>query len=264
MQSERRSHRLPREGLIPDAPVQRLVYGDLVAFVSALPEELYGESALQASFTDLDGLRDRVIAHNRVVAELRRSCDILPFRFCTIYRDAGHVANALAEHRDAMWEAFDRVLGASEWAMKLYCDRAALGSLTEAQSGAVRQLQGALGDASPGARFFLQKRYDRTLDGEIDARIAGCVERAHQCLAGCVRETVEVPLQSAEVHGRAEEMVMHAACLVDEQSLDRFQQIIDALRKEHAGFVFQVTGPWPPYHFVSTRQEGFDAAASHQ
>jgi hypothetical protein len=243
--------------------VHRLSHGDLTAFVSALPASRFGESALQSALADVEWMRDRVFAHDKVLAELRASGDVVPFRFCTIYRDASQVAKALARHRHELHEALDRVRGASEWAVKLFCDVTALRRRIET-SGAIAQLGQVLADASPGAAFFLQKKYDRALDGEIAAHIASCIERSHQRLAACARETVGVPVQSAQMHGRAEEMIMNAACLLDEQSFDRFRQIIAALQGEFAEFGYELTGPWPPYHFVSTRQEGIDGAASPQ
>jgi len=58
---------------------------------------------------------------------------------------------------------------------------------------------------------------------------------------------------------------MNAAYLVAEASFPQFRQASAALQKEYAphGVDLELTGPWPPYHFVSIRQEGgADAAAS--
>ena len=57
---------------------------------------------------------------------------------------------------------------------------------------------------------------------------------------------------------------MNAAYLVAEESVPEFRLTHAALRKQYAahGIDFELTGPWPPYHFVSIRQEGIaDAAA---
>jgi hypothetical protein len=62
-------------------------------------------------------------------------------------------------------------------------------------------------------------------------------------------------------------MVMNAAYLVAEGSFPQFRQTRAALQEEYAahGLDLELTGPWPPYHFVSIRQEGSaDAAASDQ
>jgi hypothetical protein len=260
----RQSAPLPLAGLVPDARVHQVTNGDLTAFVSPLPAVQFGEHALRAALADVDWVRDRALAHDKVLADLRAGGDIVPFRFCTIYRDELQVANALAHHRCDLREALDRVRDASEWTVKLFCDLPALRQWAGAQSGAIRQLRRTLADAAPGARYFLQKKYDGVLDGEIAARITSCMERSRQCLAACACETVEVRVQSPAAHGRADEMVMSAACLVREQSLDRFQKSVAALREEFAGFAYDISGPWPPYHFVSTRQEGSDAATNAQ
>lgn len=260
----RKSAPLPLAGLVPNAPVHQVASGALTAFVSPLPASRFGESALRAALADVDWVRDRALAHDKVLAELRAGRDIVPFRFCTIYRDASQVANALTRHRYELCEALDRVRGASEWTVKVFCDRPALRQWTEAQCSAIRQLRRTLADATPGARYFLQKKYDRVLDGEIASRVASCIERSRQCLADRACETVEVRVQSPAAHGRTEEMVMNAACLVRERSLDRFQQAVAALRRDFAGFAYEISGPWPPYHFVSARQESLDGAASAQ
>jgi hypothetical protein len=253
---------LPLAGLVPDAPVHQVTSGALTAFVSPLPASRFGEHALRAALADVEWVKERVLAHDKVLAGLRANGDIVPFRFCTIYRDAAQVANALARHRGELCEALDRVHGASEWAVKLFCDLSALRQWAESHSNAMRQLRQTLAEATPGARFFLQKKYDRVLDGEIAARVASCIERSRQRLADCACEIVEVRMHSPAAHGRTQEMVMNAACLVREESLHRFRQAVAALRKEFAGFDHEISGPWPPYHFVSARQEGLDAAAA--
>ncbi len=99
------------------------------------------------------------------------------------------------------------------------------------------------------------------------AWIARGIERSHQRLAGCVAESVQVELQSAAIHGRPAEMVMNAAVLVADESRTRFRQIVAALQEEFAacGFSYELTGPWPPYHFASVGQQGIaDGAGSDQ
>lgn len=253
---------LPSAGLLPDAPVHEVTSAGLTAFVSPLPASRFDEHALREALADVDWVRDRALAHDKVLAELRASHNIVPFRFCTIYRDASQVANALTRHRGELREALDRVRDASEWTVKLFCDLPALRQWAETQSSTIVQLHRALAEAPPGARYFLQKKYDRVLEAEVTTRIETCVQRSRQCLAGCAHETVAVGLQFPAAHGRAEEMVMNAVCLVHERSLDQFRQAIAALRTEFAGFAYEISGPWPPYHFVSARQEGLDAAAA--
>lgn len=261
---------LPRfEGIVSDAPVHLLVHGDLIAFVSAVPSDQFGANEFRTSLSDTGWLKERILAHEKALERLRSNDDVVPFRFGTIYLEPSHVADMLARHRTALCRAIERIQGASEWGVKLYCDADALRSWIESdsESDSIRQLRGLLAQASPGARFFLQKKYAKALDGEAAATIASWVARIRRKLDGPARESTEIELQPPAAHGRPAAMVMNDAYLVSKESLTRFRQAIAALQDEFAacGFDQELTGPWPPYHFVSVRQEGVaDAAASDQ
>jgi len=256
---------LPLEGIIPEAPVQRLVHGNLVAFVSAVPASQFGANELRSRLADAEWLRGRVLAHEKTVEQLCSRHGVVPFRFCTVYRDAAEVSEVLERHYAELDQALDRVRNAAEWGVKLYCDLEALRRQVEAEAGAIRQLRKTLTGASPGAQFFLRKKYDRALDAEMASSIAACVEHSRRRLNERARETVEIEVQSPAEHGRPEAMIMNVACLVDEGGLSRFRRMLVALRAAFAarGFAYELTGPWPAYHFVSLRREGIvDAAAS--
>jgi gas vesicle protein GvpL/GvpF len=264
---ERRLALLRLEGVVPEAPVHPLMHANLMAFVSAVPASRFGPNEFRSALNDVEWLKDRILAHELVVEKLRSSYDVVPFRFGTVYLDSSRALNALARHRAELCQALDRIRGASEWGVKLYCDQDKLGRHIEAKSASIRQLRGMLGCASPGARFFLQKKYTAALEGETATMVAGCVERIRHGLDACACEYVEIEVQPATLHGRSAEMVMNAAYLVAEDALGRFREAFAALRQEFAawGFDHELTGPWPPYHFVSIRQEGIgDGAASDQ
>lgn len=255
------------EGIVPQAPVHSLVHANLIAFVSAVPATQFGPSEFRAALKDAEWLKDRILAHEKVLEELRSSYDVVPFRFGTIYLDRAQASNALARHRAGLCQAADRIRGAGEWGVKLYCDRDRLRRRLEAESDCVRQLHDQLGAASPGARFFLQKKYDTLLDGKTVETTAKLVRRIRESLDSGASESAEIDVQPLALNSRSTEMVMNAAYLVAAESLPQFRQTIASLREDFAayGFDYELTGPWPPYHFVSIRQEGIaDAAASDQ
>jgi hypothetical protein len=49
-------------------------------------------------------------------------------------------------------------------------------------------------------------------------------------------------------------MVLNGVYLVREPKLDEFRNCFDALNQRYAstGLRLELTGPWPPYNFVST------------
>jgi len=254
---------LPPEGIVVGAPVCRLVHGDLVAFGSTVPASQFGARELRTALADTDWLRDRIFAHEKTLEQLRSSYSLVPFRFCSIYRDATRVSDALKRHHAELDQALDRVRGASEWGLKLYCDTDILRCRLEAATGGMRALRDAVMTASPGTRFFLQKNFEHALDAEVAAAITRCVEQSRRCFEAYARESAAVPVQPPAAHGKSAEMVLNAAYLVDEKALDEFRCALAARRAESAahGFSYDLTGPWPPYHFVTPGQEGTEDAA---
>jgi hypothetical protein len=252
------------EGIVPDAPVERLVHGSLVAFVSSVPASQFGADELRAALADAEWLRGRVLAHEKTVEQLCSARAVVPFRFCTVYRDAAELSEVLARHRAALDQALDRVADASEWGVKLYYDPEALRRQVEAASEAIRQMREALTSASPGAQFFLRKKFDRAVDAEMASSISTCVEHSRRHLDEAAREAVEVEIQPPAAHGKPEVMVMNTAYLVHKGAFDGFERTLAGLRAEFAayGFSYELTGPWPAYHFVSSRQEGSEDAAA--
>jgi len=53
-------------------------------------------------------------------------------------------------------------------------------------------------------------------------------------------------------------MVLNAAFLVADSSLEQFQKTLTTLVERHGphGLRFDFTGPWPPYHFVNETTNG--------
>ena len=250
-------------GIVPGAPVEPLVSGNLMAFVSAVPSTRFGASEFRSALNDAPWLRERILAHEKVLEELRAGYDVVPFRFGTIYLDCAQASKAIARYRAELCQALDRIEGACEWGLKLYCDPHILRRRIETESAGVRLMRDALAQASPGARFFLQKKYTKALTEEMATVVAGCVRRMRESFRTCARDAADIKLQPAVVHGRAAEMAMNAAYLVAKRAFSRFQQTVADWQKKYAayGFDHELTGPWPPYHFVSIGSEGTADAA---
>jgi hypothetical protein len=62
--------------------------------------------------------------------------------------------------------------------------------------------------------------------------------------------------QDRRLSGREAEMVLNAAYLVPTEEADAFRGVVEELGREHDpdGLQLELTGPWPPYHFVETPQ----------
>jgi hypothetical protein len=77
------------------------------------------------------------------------------------------------------------------------------------------------------------------------------VDATHTRLLAAADEGMLGPLQTPELSGRSEEMLLNAAYLVPARA-GRFEGAVAELQREYGelGVSFEVTGPWPPYNFV--------------
>jgi hypothetical protein len=58
--------------------------------------------------------------------------------------------------------------------------------------------------------------------------------------------------QDRRLSGRDAEMVLNAAYLVPREGADAFRSAVDELGRGQEGIELELTGPWPPHHFVET------------
>src|SRR5262245_35033799 len=116
---------VPLHGLHGGA-VRALACGRLAALVSDLPPQ--ASAPLDDIWRDPDRIKSLVLEHHRVLHGVVLERTVLPLHFGAVFSDDDGVATALAMHYDALWEALDRVDGAREWGVKIFCDQDVLHS----------------------------------------------------------------------------------------------------------------------------------------
>lgn len=245
--------RLPAEGIVPQAPVRALKKGGLLAIWSPVPAAEFGAPALERLLRDAAWTRERVLAHQKVLAALLPAYNLAPFKFCTLYSGTDRVAAMLARHRQAFDRVLRRVDGAAEWGVKIYVERRALAGSIEASDAALKPSRQRLERASPGAAYFARKREERAAQTEAVRVLALCAQESHRALVKCAREAITSAIQPRAVHGRNAEMVFNGAYLVADELRETFETALRRLERSHAprGFFYELTGPWPPYNFAS-------------
>jgi hypothetical protein len=248
---------LPVEGIIPEAAVRLVAHGNLAALVSMVPADRFSSDALRAASADTDWLRARVVAHDKVLKELCMLFALVPFRFGTTCQDVAAVPGILARHRARFEQAFERIADAAEWGVKLLCDLPALRRRVEEAVPEIRSMRETLMSAKAGTQFFLQKRYDSAVEDQGSAYAAEIVARCHERLAGAARDAVQVQVRAPIDDGGPAALVMNGAYLVDKGASGAFKRALAQLKRELAaeGFVPELSGPWPAYHFVSSDDE---------
>jgi len=244
--------------------VRTVACGRLAALVSDLPAP--AETSLDDVWHDPDRIKSMVLDHHRVLQSVIESRTVLPVRFGAVFSDDDGVATALVQHRQALVDALERVDGAREWGVKIFCDRDVLGLRLKRDSDAVRVAHEQIEAASAGRAFFLRRQLEQCIGQEIRQAMIRCVTDSHQRLSAAARATATLSIQPPAIHRRADEMVWNGAYLVARERETRFFAVIDAVRDvcRRSGFDHELSGPWAPCSFADYRLGASDDEGSHR
>ena len=219
----------------------------LAAVVSEVPLDEYGEDGLRRNLNDLDWLEEVVRAHEGVIETVLPGGVLVPMRVCTIYNGAEHVEQMLAERKASFEETLARLARRAEWGVKLTADRSRVAETARARMGHV-----AGATAGAGGSYLGRKQQDMRLRDEVDETLTAAAAESHARLEEWAAASELLPAQRRELAGYEGEMVLNAAYLVDDDRLDGFRDVMSDLDQQYRdeGFAFELTGPWPAFHFT--------------
>ena len=230
---------------------------EIGAVLSEVPlDDFRGEEA-EARLRDLSWLGPRVCRHEAVVEEAMRHSPVLPARFATLFASSGSLRAFVLRHRSAIAGFFSEIGDQQEWAVKgLLVGARAREAMRAAGRTAAEEASPA--SASPGARYFEQKRIDAGLDRQLRPWLKEAGRRAAaelRALAGGFGERKVLGLEAVE---DGVEAVWNWAFLLPPAALADFRERIEGLNAEHAayGLSLRMAGPFPPYTFAPELSAG--------
>ncbi|MFL6094000.1 MAG: GvpL/GvpF family gas vesicle protein [Blastococcus sp.] len=231
--------RLPEEtrALTDGAPLERVGVGDLELLVSPVrPDQLRID---EDDLSENGRLATLARGHDAVVREAARSGPVLPLRFGTVVADESAARRLLEEHGDSAREQLRRIADTREWGVKLVrsldAEPAPVGPRSGDRSGVT------------GTEYLARRRQALQQHGEAEA----AAEKAAEVLQETLRPHVTESLRRGGATGSS--LLLDLAFLVRPDAETDFLAAAAELRERFAsdGFGVEVSGPWPPYSFVS-------------
>jgi hypothetical protein len=242
---------LPESGIDPDYPVRLLQHEGLIAIISRVPRSNFGGDSLNEMMKDGAWVRNMVRAHAGVLEQFNGRGTVVPLRFGTICGNEAGVRGMLDAQQDRLQEALQRLEGKQEWGLRMYRD---LDRLSQQLEQSQEKVEDSLNHISKGVAPFIKAEVEGLDESKQDALelvTQNCVKRCHDALGGHTEATADKALLAGTTEGKGE-MIANTAFLVQVEQEEAFCLAIDELAERYAelGFVFELTGPWPPYHFV--------------
>jgi hypothetical protein len=183
------------------------------------------------------------VDHARVIADCFQRSTVLPFRFGTVFNDDESLRRSIRSNHRQFLGHIDKLRGKTEMHLKILVDdcthpvekNAPTDGLSREYFSSLRENAGRQRERQTRARAvsFQVHRLFLPLDEEVSCRLAD--------------------------HGK---MMLDIAHLIDRKNVERYLNKFASASATLREYQMQLSGPWPPYHFVHRLTRGVHAPQS--
>ena len=184
---------------------------------------------------------EAVLRHETIVEAVRRQGPSLPVRFGTVFRDAMSVASALEERYETLSADLERLGDKVELSLIVLW---ATPSSGDAPTRMTREAEGAPAGQSAGARYLHARAAELRRDEDRKERARAVARELELVLGGLALERRESLLPTPRV-------AVRTAYLLAPARVGDFRAAFEMLRARRGELRILLSGPWPPYSFVS-------------
>jgi hypothetical protein len=213
--------------------VRTIALSDLVAIVSDVPG------------FNIDLSRENLLDHQRVLEEVLKRSDVLPFSFGAVAGSDEEVELLLRDGYEALRDQLEYVRGCVELEVKVFWEQDRLFTEIAQENDEVRALRDTI-TLLPDETAAMEKiTLGQLTESEIELKSTWEADGVLDVLEPFAVDRLVSPNLS-------EAMLLNAAFLVERAREEEFDSAVAALAEAHAGrLVFTYVGPLPPYSFIN-------------
>jgi hypothetical protein len=172
------------------------------------------------------------VDHARVISDCFQHSTVLPFRFGTIFHDDESLRKSIRSNQRQFLSNIDKLRGKTEMHLKIFVDDCCSKEIARYQSA-----------ETVGREYLTNLRETAARHRERQTRARAVSFQMHRLF---------MPLDE-EVSCRLIEngkMVLDIAHLIERKYVERYQNKFASTSAMMRECQLQLSGPWPPYHFV--------------
>jgi hypothetical protein len=230
-----------------------LSLGGIKAIVCDLDEAEYNEEKLEEKVNDIEWLHEKAFHHHETLAALNKGSSVIPMKFCTIYQSEESLKEKIEPRKKAIINLLSWLNHKEEWNLKIYCDDEKWEKSFKDHNLIIEEKKAKIEQLSPGKQFFAKKKLDKWIKEEMDnKKDSFCYDIYNELDSIAIESTVKKNW-SKDVTGKQEDMSWNSVYLLSSEHVDKLATYLEQWKEEweEKGWKFEVTGPWPPYHFAS-------------
>ncbi len=227
----------------------RLISADSLGMVVCpVPWSEYNQEAMHMHMEELAWVESHARRHEEVLQTIIETTPAVPLPFATVFVSEERVGQELTGKARILNRELERLGTSREMLVTLFFNR-------EVITNKLKDTLPYRGEPG-GAGYFEKKRWEKNLEKHVEAL---CQEYGENLYRSLQEPAQEVQLQDTAGNEAQPGLspVFAARFLIYGTVLPDWQEKIEAFDREADswGFVLDVSGPWPPYHFTGLRGE---------
>lgn len=186
------------------------------------------------------------VEHARVIADCFKTSTVLPFRFGTIFADDEALRRSIRSNQRQFVTNIEKLRGKAEMHLKVVLD--------DCCRDQAKKYSGALPGAT-GRTYLTNLRESAALQRERQTKARAVSVQMHRMFLPLAEEVSCRRLDTGK-------MLLDIAHLIDSGGVERYQNKYSSATVLMKDCQMQLSGPWPPYHFVHRLTHHGPAAAT--
>ena len=167
--------------------------------------------------------------HARVIADCFKLSTVLPFRFNTTFADDDGLRRSVRSNQRHFLANVERLRGKAEMHLKVLVDDTCPGNSAR--------------NMTVGQEYLTSLRESASRQRERQSKARALSVQMHRMFLPLAEEITCKRMDSGK-------MLLDIAHLIDNKTVERYQNKYSTATQQLKECSMQLSGPWPPYHFV--------------
>jgi hypothetical protein len=174
------------------------------------------------------------VEHARVISDCFKTSTVLPFRFGTVFADDEALRRSIRSNQRQFITNIERLRGKAEMHLKVMLDDCCREQIRRYSAEPVPTV---------GKAYLSSLRESAALQRERQTKARAVTVQMHRMFLPLAEEVTCKRMESGK-------MLLDIAHLIDSGGIERYQNKYSSASVLMKDCQMQLSGPWPPYHFV--------------
>ncbi|MCL3782189.1 GvpL/GvpF family gas vesicle protein [Prolixibacteraceae bacterium JC049] len=232
--------------------------GGFYVIVKRVSAEEFSENNLRKKLDDLDWVERNARHHMTVITHIMEEHSVIPFQFGTLFKTENSLNQFIEKHSSSLSHNLLKIDKKEEWAVKIYCDKKQLSKKISEFSKNVRSIEKQILESSPGRAFLLKRKKVELTKQEVNKLISLNGQQCFNAFKNICTDEYANNILPREITKRNDDMILNVSFLICKNDVSDFVTMVSQHQHKYKSvhFSFEVTGPWPPFHFITIDKHG--------